>query len=43
MTPAGAALAQLIDSLDVEHRWQNDVHVAWFSGLPNNADATNGG
>lgn len=42
VTPEGAALAALIDSLDVGHLWQNDLHVAWFSGLPNYADATSG-
>lgn len=42
VTPAGASLARLIDSLAVETRWLNDIHVAWFSGLPNNADATSG-
>lgn len=42
VTPRGAALAALLDSLDVRAHWLNDEHVAWFSGLANNPDATSG-
>jgi hypothetical protein len=34
VTPAGLALAERIDALDVEHRWIAGAHVTWETGLP---------
>jgi hypothetical protein len=34
VTPAGRALASVLDSLDVEQHWRAGVHVHWESGEP---------
>lgn len=40
VSPAGAAMVEFLDGLDVKNRWLNDIHIAWFSGLPNHEDAS---
>lgn len=40
VTFAGRDLETLIDSLDVESKWAKGIHIAWFSGEPNNPVAT---
>lgn len=42
VTAQGTALAAFLDSLDVTHKWLNNEHVAWFSGLANNPDSSSG-
>lgn len=42
VTPQGAYLAKFIDSMNVSNHWEASQHVAWFSGLPNNANASAG-
>ncbi len=37
ITPAGEKLAQLLDSLDVEHRWLIHFHIDWQTGEPDKA------
>ena len=34
ITPAGAQMAAIIDSLDVEHHWPVGQHVSWETGIP---------
>jgi hypothetical protein len=34
ITPAGARLSAIIDSLDVEHHWPVGKHVSWETGVP---------
>ena len=36
VTSAGNDLAALLDSLNVGSKWQKGIHIAWFSGEPNN-------
>jgi len=34
ITPEGKRLAELLDSMDVEHHWPAGVHVDWKTGVP---------
>ncbi|MDE1154495.1 MAG: hypothetical protein PW735_02065 [Acidobacteriaceae bacterium] len=37
VTPAGERLRAVLDSMDVEHRWQQNMHVNWETGEPTGA------
>lgn len=37
ITPAGAHLTQVLDGMDVEHRWLAHEHVDWETGLEDRA------
>jgi hypothetical protein len=34
ISPEGRRLVQVLDSMDVEHRWPAGVHVTWQTGIP---------
>jgi hypothetical protein len=40
ITPASRALFQIIDGLDVEHRWPAGKHVFWDTGIPDGKPET---